>query len=289
LKSPRRRSRFGERRIFLRPSLVNSVESSLASPSANLIHPPLLAVASFFLSFSSKEKNIARVRHETRRRVSFRFENALARARTASGVFIRARFANRDSSAIFGARATARVSLCVYYERENAIGKISHRQSLRGCRPIKSTSTRSETRYDTRASTATINRKHRRDDEKGASREFQSTTRPSVLASDQSHRPRNWLEAGSSRAPSSRARTRARREAEFARARCFHARARERFSPSPSKRGTNDGGYQCGIPCQWVNYFASDLVGARASLFFVSFCLIGIASDETAFAGGNDI
>jgi len=49
------------------------------------------------------------------------------------------------------------------YERENAIGEISHRQSLRDCRPIKSTSPRSE-RCDTRASTATINRKHRRDD-----------------------------------------------------------------------------------------------------------------------------
>jgi len=194
---------------------------SSASPRCRLLFP-------FF--FFQREKYRSRSSRNSRRRVSFRFENALARARTASGVFIRARFANRDSSAIFGARATARVSLCVYYERENAIGKISHRQSLRGCRPIKSTSTRSETRYDTRASTATINRKHRRDDEKGASREFQSTTR-AVRVSERSKSPSAKLARSGLVARSIIPRADSRSPRSGIRPRALLSRARESASP----------------------------------------------------------
>jgi len=65
--------------------------STSLAPNLSLVSSSASLPRSFL--FPPKGKDIARVRHETRRRAAF----------------IRARFANRDSSAIFGAPATTRV------------------------------------------------------------------------------------------------------------------------------------------------------------------------------------
>jgi len=137
--------------------------------------------------------------------------------------------------------------------------KISHRRSLRGSRPIKSTSTRSEIRY---AALARVLRQLIANNTDATIKKARTAYNALfVLAIKVTVR-----ETGSSRA-------------ELIRVRCSHAS----LPLPPSKRGTTECLSAFGISCQWVNYF--DLaISAHAAQTSSSFLFASQKGIDVAFA-----